>query len=134
MVKRKRIEAIRGQILSKLKLDKPPEVENEVVPVPEEVMVLYNSTLELIQETQSPKTHEAPEDEYFAKEVQKFNMVEDKVEKRATLALESKSNAALRDELVGETQDYCCLVEGNVTRTTWMPDLLASDGGVRELL
>lgn len=78
MVKRKRIEAIRGQILSKLKLDKPPEVEDDVAPVPEEVMVLYNSTLELIQETQTPQTHETPEDEYFAKEVQKFNMIEDK--------------------------------------------------------
>ncbi|XP_069500501.1 transforming growth factor beta-1 proprotein [Ambystoma mexicanum] len=78
MVKRKRIEAIRGQILSKLKLDKPPEVEGDVPPVPEEIMVLYNSTLELIQETHQPETYETPEDEYFAKEVKKFNMMEEK--------------------------------------------------------
>uniref|UniRef100_A0A3B1K5V0 Transforming growth factor beta n=1 Tax=Astyanax mexicanus TaxID=7994 RepID=A0A3B1K5V0_ASTMX len=80
LVKQKRIEAIRGQILSKLRLAKEPEVdeEKETDEVPEEVLSVYNSTVELSEElTQniaSMASEEAEEEAYYAKEVHKFNM------------------------------------------------------------
>ncbi|XP_029426850.1 transforming growth factor beta-1 proprotein [Rhinatrema bivittatum] len=78
LVKKKRIEAIRGQILSKLKLSSPPKVESEELVVPEEVMSLYNSTRDMIQEMAKAaeilEEKEAMEEEYYAKEVKKFPM------------------------------------------------------------
>nr|XP_033812625.1 transforming growth factor beta-1 proprotein [Geotrypetes seraphini] len=78
LVKKKRIEAIRGQILSKLKLSSPPKVESEELVVPEEVMNLYNSTRDMIQEmakaTETLEEKETVEEEYYAKQVQKFPM------------------------------------------------------------
>ncbi|KAJ8402187.1 hypothetical protein AAFF_G00370520 [Aldrovandia affinis] len=80
LVKKKRIEAIRGQILSKLRLPKEPEPEQgegrEAIPAA--LLSTYNSTLELSKE-QTPQVHSLPsmdsdEEEYFAKEVHKFNM------------------------------------------------------------
>uniref|UniRef100_A0A8B9JFB1 TGF-beta propeptide domain-containing protein n=1 Tax=Astyanax mexicanus TaxID=7994 RepID=A0A8B9JFB1_ASTMX len=75
LVKQKRIEAIRGQILSKLRLAKEPEVdeEKETDEVPEEVLSVYNSTVELSEElTQniaSMASEEAEEEAYYAKEI-----------------------------------------------------------------
>ncbi|NWT63483.1 TGFB1 factor, partial [Erythrocercus mccallii] len=40
----KRIEAVRGQILSKLRLPEPPAAEPGPAPLPEELRALYNST------------------------------------------------------------------------------------------
>ncbi|XP_030075415.1 transforming growth factor beta-1 proprotein [Microcaecilia unicolor] len=78
LVKKKRIEAIRGQILSKLKLSSPPKVESEELVVPEEVMSLYNSTKDMIQEMAKAaeilETKETVEEEYYAKQVLKFPM------------------------------------------------------------
>ncbi|KAG7321132.1 hypothetical protein KOW79_015547 [Hemibagrus wyckioides] len=80
LVKRKRIEAIRGQILSKLQLDKEPEDDDkgDGGEVPAEVLSVYNSTVELNNELmhnldpgESPDTEE---EAYYAKEVHKFNM------------------------------------------------------------
>lgn len=80
LVKRKRIEAIRGQILSKLQLTKEPagDDEKEGDEVPAEVLSVYNSTLELSEELMKDTEHEnypnAEEEAYYAKEVHKFNM------------------------------------------------------------
>lgn len=79
LVRKKRIEAIRGQILSKLRLPKEPEEgqAGEGERIPDAVMSLYNSTEEMVQElrlrpqTPSPQQEE---EEYFAKEVHKFTM------------------------------------------------------------
>ncbi|NXP95180.1 TGFB1 factor, partial [Passerina amoena] len=50
--RRKRIEAVRGQILSKLRLPAPPPPpEPGAAPaLPEEVRALYNSTRELLRQ------------------------------------------------------------------------------------
>ncbi|XP_046869726.1 transforming growth factor beta-1 proprotein isoform X2 [Hypomesus transpacificus] len=85
LVKRKRIEAIRGQILSKLRLSKEPdddraeeeEEEEEEEGVPASLLSLYNSTVERRGEqarTLAPHTPDDDEEAYFAKEVHKFNM------------------------------------------------------------
>ncbi|XP_033014289.1 transforming growth factor beta-1 proprotein [Lacerta agilis] len=76
MMKRKRIEAIRGQILSKLKLSSPPEVEDpESRVLPEDIVALYNSTVEVIREMTAEDPKETPQEEYYAKEVHRFNML-----------------------------------------------------------
>ncbi|KAM4642692.1 transforming growth factor beta-1 proprotein [Discoglossus pictus] len=77
-VKKRRIEAIRGQILSKLKLIEPPKVESEEMTVPEEVVSLYNSTKEMIQSwvdrQKDQGGRESTEEEYYAKQVHKIEM------------------------------------------------------------
>ncbi|KAJ7996701.1 hypothetical protein DPEC_G00239750 [Dallia pectoralis] len=79
LVKRKRIEAIRGQILSKLRLPKEPDIDQEedINEVPSSLMSIYNTTVELSEEHE--KLFETPtldkkQEVYFAKEVHKFNM------------------------------------------------------------
>ncbi|XP_010779526.1 transforming growth factor beta-1-like, partial [Notothenia coriiceps] len=80
MVKKKRIEAIRSQILSKLRMPKEPEPDqtgdDEEIPVP--LLSLYNSTKEILTEQQSEVqtdiSTEQEEEEYFAKVLHKFNM------------------------------------------------------------
>ncbi|KAM9497637.1 transforming growth factor beta-1 proprotein-like [Salvelinus alpinus] len=79
LVKRKRIEAIRGQILSKLRLPKEPETDQEgdTEEVPTSLMSIYNSTVEMSEEQVHPfipPTQDAEEEAYFAKEVHKFSM------------------------------------------------------------
>ncbi|XP_053330148.1 transforming growth factor beta-1 proprotein isoform X2 [Spea bombifrons] len=76
-VRKRRIEAIRGQILSKLKLTKPPEVESEEMAVPEEVLSIYNSTVDMIRENADKEElagREPSEEDYYGKEVQKVEM------------------------------------------------------------
>lgn len=72
-VKRRRIEAIRGQILSKLKLTEPPEVESEEITVPAEVLSVYNSTVDMIQE--KIKKEKPVVEEYYSKQVEKIEML-----------------------------------------------------------
>ncbi|KAM8952270.1 transforming growth factor beta-1 proprotein [Pelodytes ibericus] len=76
-VKKRRIEAIRGQILSKLKLTRAPEVESEEMTVPKDVLSIYNSTVDMIRES-SEKADQLwqshGEQEYYGKEVQKIEM------------------------------------------------------------
>ena len=80
MVKKKRIEAIRSQILSKLRLPKEPEPDqagdDEEIPMP--LLSLYNSTKEMLTEQQTDIqtdiSTEQEEEEYFAKVLHKFNM------------------------------------------------------------
>ncbi|XP_028296045.1 transforming growth factor beta-3 proprotein-like [Gouania willdenowi] len=77
-VKRKRVEAIRGQILSKLRLTTPP---NSLGPnkIPYQIQALYNSTKELLEQLAKDRQQSCGQDntqtEYYAKEIYKFNMV-----------------------------------------------------------
>ena len=81
--KSKRIEAVRGQILSKLRIRSPPAARQETPPtdtsVPPEVMLLYNSTRELLKErarqAESACDRESSEEDYYAKEVQRIDVV-----------------------------------------------------------
>uniref|UniRef100_A0A4W5NJU7 Transforming growth factor beta n=1 Tax=Hucho hucho TaxID=62062 RepID=A0A4W5NJU7_9TELE len=81
--KSKRIEAIRGQILSKLRYRSPPEPpapspQPEAVPA-EVLLLLYNSTRELLKErsrqSDSACDRESSEEDYYAKEVQRIDML-----------------------------------------------------------
>ncbi|XP_039624172.1 transforming growth factor beta-1 proprotein-like isoform X1 [Polypterus senegalus] len=78
-VRKKRIEAIRGQILSKLKMSQEPTTESDGVTVPLEVMSLYNSTRDMVQDMSNQVVDgaqwETAEEDYFAKEVHKFKMI-----------------------------------------------------------
>lgn len=78
-IKKKRVEAIRGQILSKLRLTSPPE-PSVMTHVPYQVLALYNSTRELLEEMQGERedscTQENTESEYYAKEIHKFDMIQ----------------------------------------------------------
>ncbi|XP_072248015.1 transforming growth factor, beta 1a [Leuresthes tenuis] len=80
MVRLKRIEAIRSQILSKLRLPKAPEPEEsgDKEEIPIDLLSLYNSTKDMLTE-QEVKVHtnlptEQEEEEYFAKVLHKFNI------------------------------------------------------------
>lgn len=80
MVKKKRIEAIRSQILSKLRLPKEPEEDQagDQEAIPLTLLSLYNSTKEMLKEQQTGAqtviSTEQEEEEYFAKVLHKFNM------------------------------------------------------------
>lgn len=79
VAKRKRIEAIRGQILSKLRMAKEPEPEEDTKEesIPENIISLYNSTVETTrdqQNEQAPASYQQEEEEYFGKEMHKFEM------------------------------------------------------------
>ncbi|XP_039986611.1 transforming growth factor, beta 1a [Xiphias gladius] len=80
MVKKKRIEAIRSQILSKLRLPKEPEPDQagDEQEIPTTLLSLYNSTKEMLKEQQTEVqtdiSTEQEEEEYFAKVLDKFNM------------------------------------------------------------
>ncbi|XP_066575192.1 transforming growth factor beta-2 proprotein [Amia ocellicauda] len=75
----KRIEAVRGQILSKLRIRQPPDPPYTPPPaeVPPEVMLLYNSTRELLRQRGAVEAcdRESSEEDYYAKEVQRVDMV-----------------------------------------------------------
>lgn len=78
MVKKKRIEAIRSQILSKLRLPKEPDQAGDEEEIPTPLLSLYNSTKEMLREQQTEVqtdiSTEQEEEEYFAKVLHKFNM------------------------------------------------------------
>ncbi|KAM9323946.1 transforming growth factor beta-1 proprotein [Gastrophryne carolinensis] len=71
-VKKRRIEAIRGQILSKLRLTEPPEVESEEMTVPDEVLSIYNSTVDTIKE--KTEKEKPVLEEYYSKQVIRIEM------------------------------------------------------------
>ncbi|KAK2849008.1 hypothetical protein Q5P01_008842 [Channa striata] len=79
--KSRRIEAVRGQILSKLRIRSPPDDDDAPPPgpVPAEVLLLYNSTRELLKErarfAESTCERESSEEDYYAKEVQRIDML-----------------------------------------------------------
>lgn len=82
MVKKKRIEAIRSQILSKLRLPKEPEPDQDKdggeIPTP--LLSLYNSTKEMLNEQQTQGqtrlSTEQEEMEYFSKVLHRFNVTD----------------------------------------------------------
>ncbi|KAI7800405.1 transforming growth factor, beta 1a [Triplophysa rosa] len=77
VVKKKRIEAIRGQILSKLRMNKEPEIDkdDDGQKIPDSLLSLYNSTVELNDEIKmKPVPVQAEGEDYFGKEVHKFIM------------------------------------------------------------
>ncbi|XP_037534305.1 transforming growth factor, beta 1a [Nematolebias whitei] len=80
IVRQKRIEAIRSQILSKLRLPKAPDVDEagDKEEIPTTLISLYNSTKDMLEEqqieVQSTVSPEQEEEEYFAKVLNKFNM------------------------------------------------------------
>ncbi|OCT66288.1 transforming growth factor beta-1 proprotein-like [Xenopus laevis] len=85
-VRKRRIEAIRGQILSKLKLDKTPDVDSEKMTMPSEAIFLYNSTLEVIREKAAREEEHVGQEQniqdYYAKQVHRFkstNHLEDRI-------------------------------------------------------
>lgn len=73
----RRVEAIRGQILSKLQMVAPPEQQQGVPDhPPPEVMLLYNSTRELTRERAAcDGRSSSEEEEYYAKEVRRVDML-----------------------------------------------------------
>ncbi|XP_017270635.1 transforming growth factor beta-3 proprotein [Kryptolebias marmoratus] len=77
-IKKKRVEAVRGQILSKLRMTSPPQATGPSQ-VPFQVLTLYNSTRELIEELGRDRQQSCGQDntetEYYAKEIYKFNMI-----------------------------------------------------------
>ncbi|KAG8448811.1 hypothetical protein GDO86_015764 [Hymenochirus boettgeri] len=101
-VKRRRIEAIRGQILSKLNLEKAPDVESEKMTVPKEVLSLYNSTLDMIREKaereEAQVGQEHPKQDYYAKQVHK---IECKNEYKGKNEFVFNFNASLVRESIG---------------------------------
>ncbi|MED6280598.1 hypothetical protein CHARACLAT_012395 [Characodon lateralis] len=80
MVRQKRIEAIRSQILSKLRLPKAPgpEEAGDKDDIPTTLLSLYNSTKDMLKdqqiEVQNTISPEQEEEEYFAKVLNRFNM------------------------------------------------------------
>ncbi|XP_066552399.1 transforming growth factor beta-2 proprotein [Amia ocellicauda] len=74
----KRIQAIRGQILSKLKLDSPPVHYPEPGEVSKDIIAIYNSTRDLLQEKANERAatceRDRSEEEYYAKEVHRVDM------------------------------------------------------------
>ncbi|XP_069064544.1 transforming growth factor beta-3 proprotein [Pleurodeles waltl] len=79
-IKRKRVEAIRGQILSKLRLTSPPEALADTQ-VPHHVLALYNSTRDLLDEVEADEerhcaAQHSSESDYYAKEVYKFDVIQ----------------------------------------------------------
>lgn len=80
MVKKKRIEAIRSQILSKLRLPTEPEPNptEDKEEIPNALLSLYNSTKEMLEEQQTKVQDISTvqeEEQYFAKEMNKFIMI-----------------------------------------------------------
>ncbi|XP_033928045.1 transforming growth factor beta-1 proprotein [Melopsittacus undulatus] len=82
--RRKRIEAVRGQILSKLRLQSPPPPPPSPSPpssapppppeLPDDVRALYNSTWELLEQERARAAPPAGPEEYYAKELHRFPM------------------------------------------------------------
>uniref|UniRef100_A0A3P9MKX2 Transforming growth factor beta n=1 Tax=Oryzias latipes TaxID=8090 RepID=A0A3P9MKX2_ORYLA len=79
IIKKKRIEAIRSQILSKLRMAKAPEPDEagEKEEIPSNLLSLYNNTKDMLKEQQTvveTVSSEQEEEEYFAKAINKFNI------------------------------------------------------------
>ncbi|KAI5093003.1 transforming growth factor, beta 1a precursor [Silurus meridionalis] len=109
VAKRKRIEAIRGQILSKLRMAKEPEPEedDQEENIPEPIISLYNSTVEANTGQESelgPESQLQEEEEYFGKEMHKFEMANCRCRFKFNNALLASSNTKQGSNNVTETQ------------------------------
>ncbi|MBN3310481.1 TGFB1 factor, partial [Amia calva] len=109
LVKKKRIEAIRGQILSKLRLPKEPGPEDTSPSdePPPAMLELYNATLKLseegLQEAGGAPTGELTQDtrpkESFGKVVHRFNM-KDREGREVCVCVGGFSSSTLRIDLL----------------------------------
>ncbi|XP_067877734.1 transforming growth factor beta-2 proprotein-like [Heterodontus francisci] len=76
--KRRRIEAIRGQILSKLQLTEAPDPDDMPDDLPLEIILLYNSTRDMLREKahrQELLCDQGGSLEYYAKEMRRMDMI-----------------------------------------------------------
>ncbi|XP_043929802.1 transforming growth factor beta-3 proprotein isoform X2 [Protopterus annectens] len=77
-IKKKRVEAIRGQILSKLRMTSPPEAEGHIQ-MSTQILSIYNSTRDLLDEMHYERQQSCAQDnsdtEYYAKEIHKVDMI-----------------------------------------------------------
>ena len=73
-MKKRRVEAIRGQILSKLGMDQLPDT-SDLPPVPKAIEEMYNRTRDFVLETARQKRLdcEEREDDYYAQEIVTVN-------------------------------------------------------------
>uniref|UniRef100_A0A8D0ZMY9 TGF-beta propeptide domain-containing protein n=1 Tax=Sus scrofa TaxID=9823 RepID=A0A8D0ZMY9_PIG len=92
---RKRIEAIRGQILSKLKLTSPPEDYPEPEEVPPEVISIYNSTRDLLQEKASRRAAACERERSEDSQIQRFNVSNPALHRQQSRENESRRRMAL---------------------------------------
>lgn len=95
MVKKRRIEAIRSQILSKLRLSEEPAESGDKEDIPVTLLSLYNSTKDMLKEqemeVESIISPEQEEEEYFAKVLNKFNMTgKNRTERSKTMFFNTK--------------------------------------------
>ncbi|KAJ0063150.1 hypothetical protein NL108_012612, partial [Boleophthalmus pectinirostris] len=101
-IKKKRVEAVRGQILSKLRLTSPPQTTGPSQ-VPYQVLALYNSTKELIEELGRDKQQSCGQDntetEYYAKEIYKFSMISGPEHSKYTLFFDCSMLTVFTDDL-----------------------------------
>uniref|UniRef100_A0A3Q3QJM3 Transforming growth factor beta n=1 Tax=Monopterus albus TaxID=43700 RepID=A0A3Q3QJM3_MONAL len=115
MVKKKRIEAIRSQILSKLRLPKEPKEsdQSEVQQaIPSSLLSLYNSTIEILKEKEAkdPTSISTDQEEmdYFSKVAHKFNMTKPtKNSKNITMSFNMT-------EIRGSVGDYLLLTSAEL--------------------
>ncbi|XP_078064276.1 transforming growth factor beta-2 proprotein-like, partial [Mustelus asterias] len=78
LYRRRRIEAIRGQILSKLQLNEAPDPDDIPDEVPLETEILYNSTRDMLRERAQRYEYlcqRDPSREYYANEMSRLNMI-----------------------------------------------------------
>ncbi|GCB85573.1 hypothetical protein scyTo_0026230 [Scyliorhinus torazame] len=78
LYRRRRIEAIRGQILSKLQLTEAPDPDDIPDEVPLETLILYNSTRDMLRESahrQELLCQRGSSWEYYAKEMWRLDMI-----------------------------------------------------------
>ncbi|XP_061683277.1 transforming growth factor, beta 1a [Syngnathoides biaculeatus] len=129
MVKKKRIEAIRSQILSKLRLSKEPEEdpEEDDEEIPSTLMSLYNSTKEMLREQQTQVqtdiSTEQEEEEYFAKVLHKFNMTK----KNYTETTKNSKSVSLSfniSEIQGSVGNYRLLTTAELRILIKQPTIL----------
>ncbi|XP_012727903.2 transforming growth factor, beta 1a [Fundulus heteroclitus] len=125
IVRQKRIEAIRSQILSKLRLPKAPEPEEagEKEDIPNTLLSLYNSTKDMLEEqevkVQSNISPEQEEEEYFAKVLNKFNMTSNMTSER------TKTMSFNIAEIRNSVGDFHLLTSAELrmlVKTTSIPD------------
>lgn len=105
-VKRKRVEAIRGQILSKLRLTSPPHSLGPSK-IPYQIQALYNSTKELLEQLGRDRQQSCGQDntetEYYAKEIYKFDMVTPESSKYRSTSVQTFHDTALWGQVVRNT-------------------------------
>lgn len=123
-IKKKRVEAVRGQILSKLRLTSPPQTTGPSQ-VPFQVLALYNSTKELIEELGRDRHQSCGQDntetEYYAKEIYRFNMISGPPENsKLTVFSSCLSRHLFVKHPIRTQQTTCCVLDMSDHRVEWL--------------